>query len=112
MLPKEILETVIAINLEVDDDAKNNLDTNETKYRLTEKYSDFSMKYPVIFLKTLEGGLDMNQFSYMIEMASNVNDEKVSKHDASVKIGEKLVNEYVKPILGNNKKTSLKKKFL
>lgn len=70
MHPKEILETVKAIKLEVISDAEKGLDTNETKYRLTEVYSDFSLKYPVIFLKTLEGDLDMEQFSYMIEMAS------------------------------------------
>ena len=99
MNPSEILKTVTDIQLEVKNDKEMGLDENETKYRLTDKYSDFSLKYPVIFIKTLDGGLEMDQFRYMIGMASKVNDEKISQHDASVEIGEKLVNQFVKPVL-------------
>ncbi len=99
MTPAEILETVKSIQQEVLDDKNQGLDVNNTKYRLTEKYSDFSLKYPVIFLKSLDRDLDMEQFSFMINMATKVNDSKISQHDASVTIGEKLVNQYVKPAL-------------
>lgn len=104
MHPREILETVKTIKSEISSDAEKGVDPNETKYRLTDAYSEFSLKYTVIFLKTLEGELDMDQFSYMIDMASKVNDDKITNHDASVEIGEKLVNQYVKPILGKLKK--------
>ena len=104
MTPKEILEIVEKIQEEVKKDKEIGSDENETKYRLTEKYSDFSMKYPVIFLKTLDGGLEMKQFSYMINMASNIEDDKISQHDASVQVGEKLVDQYVKPALSKLKK--------
>ncbi len=104
MTPKEILNTVKIIQNEIKEDKENGKDTDETKYRLTEKYSDFSMKFPVIFLKTLDGGLDMEQFTYMVNMASKVEEDKITQHDASVKVGEKLVDQYVKPSLQNLKK--------
>ncbi len=103
MIPTEILDTVKEIQEKVKIDKEQGLDENETKYRLTEEYSDFSMKYPVIFLKSLDGGLDMDQFQFMINMATKVNNKKLSQHDASVQIGEKLVNQYVKPNLDLNK---------
>ena len=104
MTPKEILNTVKNIQNEVKEDKENGKDTDETKYILTEKYSDFSMNYPVIFLKTLDGGLDMEQFTYMVNMASSVEEDKITQHDASVKVGEKLVDQYVKPSLQKLKK--------
>ena len=102
MTPNQIFETVKKIDREVKEDKENELDENETKYRLTD--SDFSMKFPVIFLKTLDGGLDMKQFSYMVSMASKVDEDKISQHDASVQVGEKLVDQYVKPSLNKIKK--------
>jgi len=104
MTPEEILQTVNLIQQEVLDDKNQGLDENNTKYRLTEKYSDFSLQYPVIFLKSLDRDLDMEQFTFMIKMATRVNDKKISQHDASVEIGEKLVNQYVKPALDGIKK--------
>ena len=48
--------------------------------------------------------LDMTQFTRMIEMAHKVHGNEMTQHDASVKVGEDLVNTYVKPQLKNIKK--------
>ena len=103
MTPEEIQTIVKEVHDKVKQDKIQGLDENETKYRLTDEYSDFSMKYPVIFLKSLDGGLDMEQFNFMINMATKVNNKKITQHDASVQIGEKLVNQYVKPTLEKKK---------
>jgi hypothetical protein len=104
MTPKDILKIIKKIQNEVKEDKEKGYDIEETKYRLTEKYSDFSMKCPVLFLKTINEGLDMEQFTYMVNMATEVVEDKTDRYDASVKVGEKLVDQYVKPSLQKIKK--------
>ena len=104
MKPKDILDTVEKITNEMQQMKQDGVNGNDMKIKLTNQYSDFSMKYPVIFLKTIEGNLNLKQFTEMVGMATNVNNKKISQHDASVKVGEKLVKKYVKPILKKNKK--------
>ena len=57
------------------------------------------MKCPAIFQKTMNEELDMQQFEYMINMARQVHTSEKTQHDASVEVGENLVNTYVKPQL-------------
>ena len=74
----------------------------EFKMRMNIEFGDFKDKYPVVFEKATEGSLEMERFNYMLSMATKVEDKTISEHDASVKVGERLVDEFVKPQL--NKK--------
>ena len=92
MKPSEIKDIVMKIKEEIEKD-----DTQDNKIKLMEKYKEFSDNYPIIFLSTINNNLDINKFTGMVKMAEDVSNKKISQHDASVKVGESLVNEYVKP---------------
>ena len=63
------------------------------------KYKTFSEDYPGIYKKTVEGKMNTNMFLMMLQMMTQVESKTVTEHNASVKIGEMLVNKYVKPVL-------------
>ena len=48
--------------------------------------------------------MDINVLTYMINQAKNIKNNKISQEDASVKIGEKLVDTYVKPLIDKENK--------
>ena len=103
--PQEIFETVKKIS----HDVEISTDTpDETKRKVQEKYRDFSLNYPAIFIMAADGNLDMKRFESMVNMAQRVKDDKISQHDASVKVGESLVNDYVKPKIKDLPKTKRK----
>jgi len=102
MNPKEILTTAKEIISELENDTTTDIETK--KRDLMVKYESFSLTYPVIFLSAINGTLELAQFEKMIDMATRVKSNNISSHDASVKIGTELVNEYVKPIVKKNKK--------
>ena len=75
------------------------IDSKTFHKEMSDKYHDFRDKYPTIFEKVLENSLDMDRFNYMLGMASKIDNKELSNHDASVKVGERLVDEFVKPNL-------------
>ena len=102
MTPDEISNMVTKILKDLTDHKQeSNENPDDIKIKLSNKYKDFSMSYPVIFLSVINGDLDIGKFNEFVTMASNVKQNKITQHDASVKIGSKLVNEYVKPKLKN-----------
>ena len=73
--------------------------TDEDRKTVREEFRDFGMSYPAIFENIMQGTLDMKQFNYMINMAKKVKSNEKSQHDASVEVGQKLVDKYVKPVV-------------
>ena len=76
-----------------------NLNLDQFKHKLKKKYNNLSTKFPTIFEKTINGTMDMNRLKFMLNMINKVNNNEITEHNASVQIGEKLVNEYVKPMI-------------
>ena len=66
------------------------------------KYKTFSEDYPGIYKKSVEGTMNKNMFNFMLQMMKQVESKDVTEHNASVKIGEMLVNKYVKPVINDN----------
>ena len=109
--PSEILQAVTNIQKKIADcphqstgDAQEQEKRLEYKKGIAKEFDDFAQKCPAIFQKTMNEELDMTQFTRMIEMARKVHGNEMTQHDASVKVGEDLVNTYVKPQLKNIKK--------
>ena len=46
----------------------------------------------------------LNRLKYMLVMADKVKNSNMSEHDASVAVGQRLVDEFVIPTLRENKK--------
>jgi len=66
-------------------------------------FLDFNLKYPALFEKILDGTLEKNQFNFMLNMMSKVQNNELSDHAASVQVGQVLVDKYVKPNLKDKK---------
>jgi hypothetical protein len=61
-------------------------------------------KFASIFIQCVNGQMDLNVITYMINQAKEVKKNKVSNHDASVKVGQKLVDTFIKPNMDKDKK--------
>lgn len=70
-----------------------------TKAYYTEKYPDFAKHYPTLFEKLFDPNLDIATLRYMLNQKDKMNHNKLTEHDASVKVGTLLVDKYVKPKL-------------
>ena len=52
-----------------------------------------------IFNRAVDGSMDPTVFSYMISKAKDIQKNKISNHDASRDVGQKLVDTFIKPNL-------------
>ena len=80
---------------------KNNQGINEEELDIIVKkdYHSFIEQYPTIYKKIKDNTLDEDKFTYMLDMLSKVNNKEMTEFNASVDIGQKLVDHYVKPNL-------------
>ena len=77
------------------------LSHDEFKKKMEDEYSYLNTNNKSIFTKTIEGQIDLTIFSYMVNKAKDIQKNKISNHDASVDVGQKLVDTFVKPNLPN-----------
>ena len=67
------------------------------------KFKDFEYKYPIIFKKIIENTLNNEEFVMMMNMMRKIQNEELSEHDASVQVGQHLVDKFVKPMINKDK---------
>ena len=66
-------------------------------------YSSFNNNAKSIFNLCISGKMDIQILYYMINQAENIKNNTISSYDASVKVGEKLVDKIIKPKLEKDK---------
>ena len=64
-----------------------------------ENHANFIEQYPTIYQKLKDNTLDEEKLQYMLDMLTDIHSKKVTEFDASVKVGQKLVDHYVTPNL-------------
>ncbi len=77
-------------------------DKPEEPERLIEKdFGYLKLKYPKVFEKASQpmSQTDMTVFQNMVNKLSQIENNQLSKHDASVEVGSQLVDIYVKPVV-------------
>jgi hypothetical protein len=63
-------------------------------------FPDFAEQYPQLFDMVLRpGGFDEKSLGLMINMLDKMGAGQTTQHQASIKVGQHLMNEYVKPVL-------------
>jgi hypothetical protein len=62
------------------------------------KYDYLFTNSPTLFERVMQGDLNMGQLEYMLTMIDRVN-SGADYHTASVAVGQKLVDVYVKPLI-------------
>lgn len=77
------------------------IDTHLPEDKFTQKlerdYSDLYHNFPTIFEKVMLGTLEMERLEFMLKMVGEIRKKKVSRHEASVVVGQELVDNIVKP---------------
>lgn len=79
----------------VNDILSKELTTDEYK----EKHAKFFKYYPHLANAVISDSFDYETFRYMMLQKNKMSRNKVSEHDASVKVGTHLVDKFVKPQL-------------
>jgi hypothetical protein len=63
------------------------------------KYKNLHTTYPSIYKVAMTPKYDYDRLKFMLEMSEKIKSKEITEHDASVKVGEVLVNDIVKPQL-------------
>ena len=86
---------------------RKKIDRNLTQEQFTNKlktdYQKLQDNFPTVFEKTLLGTLELNRLEFMLKMIGDIKKKKVTKHEASVVVGQELVDNIVKPTLPDKK---------
>ena len=81
-------------------------DPEKFKKKFIEENNEIHAKYPAVFNIVFNPQFDSNgleRLLYMLKMAKRVADNEIPEHDASVAVGQRLVDDMVKPQLNNKK---------
>ena len=71
-----------------------------TKDSIKEVFPEFAEDYPGLFEMVLRpGGYDERSYSLMIQMLDKMGSGKTTQHQASIKVGQHLMDAYVTPNL-------------
>ena len=83
--------------------AVNTLSNEDFETAMTAKFPYLAENAKTLFSRCCTGEMDDAKISYMITMMRKVISGKKSEHDASVNIGQRLVDEYVMPLIKDKK---------
>ena len=61
------------------------------------EHENIKDKFSSIFKQCVSGHMDLKVITYMINQAKEIKNKKISKHNASVNVGQKLVDTFIKP---------------
>jgi hypothetical protein len=75
------------------------LSSDEFKNKMIIEFKRLNENFPAIFIKVFKGTLEIERLEFMLKMISQINNNQVSKHQASVAVGQELVDNIVKPNL-------------
>jgi hypothetical protein len=83
-------------------EASKKFSQSEFLKNIQNKYLELNTDYPSIIKIAASPNYDENRLKYMLVMANKVSNNDISEKNASIKVGQLLVDEIVKPQL--NKK--------
>jgi len=74
---------------------------NERKFQMKLDIDFYKLKseFPTIYEKTCNGSLETDRLFFMLKMQNEIRKKKVTSHEASVTVGQELVDNIVKPHL-------------
>lgn len=77
---------------------------SKTQFQTT--YPEFFRRCPVLSEKLFDPNMDRGMLQYMLKQKQQIMEQGVTEHEASVNVGNRLVNQYVKPMLNSDTKTN------
>lgn len=105
----ELLNEIKELNKECTNYLQNkkinrDLSNNEFKLKMQYKYSNIYENFISIFNQCINNTMDIEMMTFMINKAKEIENNKLSNHNASVKVGEKILEKFIKPQIEKNKK--------
>ena len=83
----------------IDNLATKNQDSESFKKEMKTKFDYLFTNFEPIFNICLSQNYDFNRLKFMLQMAKRVQKSEITEHDASVQVGQILVDQIVKPQL-------------
>jgi len=97
---EKVLESSKNLNIEyIDNIATKNLNQSEFSKNMEAKYEYLFKNFEPIFKISLSQNYDYSRLKFMLNMAKKVQNEEITEHNASVQVGQILVDQIVKPQL-------------
>ena len=98
-----IIEDVLKIKDLLKKHRNQEIDTNlnERKFqmKLDRDFYKLKSEFPTIYEKTCNSSLETDRLIFMLKMQNEIRKNKVTSHEASVTVGQELVDNIVKPHL-------------
>jgi len=98
-----IIEEVLKIKDLLKKHKNKEIDTNlnERKFqmKLDRDFHKLKEEFPMIYEKTCNNSLETERLRFMLKMQNEIRKKKVTSHQASVTVGQELVDNIVKPNL-------------
>ena len=82
-------------NKEID----TNLNERKFQMKLDKDFHKLKEEFPTIYEKTCNNSLETERLRFMLKMQNEIRKKKVTSHEASVTVGQELVDNIVKPNL-------------
>lgn len=82
-------------NKEIDTD----LNSRKFQMKLDRDFNKLKEEFPTIYEKSCNGSLETERLIFMLKMQNEIRKKKVTSHEASVTVGQELVDNIVKPNL-------------
>ena len=97
---ERVLTTSRRLNmLYIENIASKKLSENKFKEQMQKDFDHLHKNYEAIFNISISNNYDYNRLKFMLEMAQKVKKSEITEHDASVQVGQVLVDQIVKPQL-------------
>tara|TARA_Y100000389_G_scaffold32461_1_gene27587 strand:+ start:5597 stop:5878 length:282 start_codon:yes stop_codon:yes gene_type:complete len=85
---------------EIIQDILSNSD-KRSKTQFQHTYPEFFRRCPVLSEKLFDPNMDQSMLRYMLKQKQQIMEQGVTEHEASVNVGHRLVNQYVKPLINS-----------
>tara|TARA_B100001093_G_C26728673_1_gene971170 strand:- start:589 stop:933 length:345 start_codon:yes stop_codon:yes gene_type:complete len=97
---EKVLTASKNLNMEyIDNLATNNLNESKFKETMLQKYESLFKNFEPIFNISISKSYDYNRLNFMLNMAKKVQNDEITEHNASIEVGQVLVDQIVKPQL-------------
>lgn len=94
---REMIERVKKINMKL-----SHMSLTEKENHFFDNYPDIMNKYPFLISTVCSGG-DLTMLDYMLSSLEQVEKGNTSQEDMEVIVGERLADDYVKPLIDEDK---------
>lgn len=91
---------------EIDNYVSHNKHKTNFNIDVEQQFSDFNKKYPSLFKKLINQDCDRKQLDFVLNRLEEVRVGSKTQYDASVEVGQVLVDNYVKPKLAEKGKST------